>query len=225
MVSSIIAYLILRPEQPNGQTRGCLPVSGASPKGRRSWRVGSQAEGLLCNSREQVRLRRTPPPDGDATEPPDPERVVYSHGCVRRDAYATPAGSNGMGVGVSVGGVPPRRDLPAATVGQPFRLHQGTARQSRGRQPADPLRQHAAGPRARCSENCPPPKVSRPPASSTGFFLPYSVRKRYNVREWIAARPATGGHRVPQKADRYVPVEGDRSKDRPRARHIKEAIP
>ncbi|MEE9293632.1 MAG: hypothetical protein V3W34_01530, partial [Phycisphaerae bacterium] len=33
----------------------------------------------------------------------------------------------GTGVGVTVGGVPPRRDLPTATFVQPFRLHQGTA--------------------------------------------------------------------------------------------------
>ncbi|MEE9295539.1 MAG: hypothetical protein V3W34_11335, partial [Phycisphaerae bacterium] len=46
---------------------------------------------------------------------------------VRRDVYATLTGSNGTGVGVTVGGVPPRRDLPTATFVQPFRLHLGTA--------------------------------------------------------------------------------------------------
>ncbi|MEE9294421.1 MAG: hypothetical protein V3W34_05580, partial [Phycisphaerae bacterium] len=35
--------------------------------------------------------------------------------------------SNGTGVGVTVGGVPPRRNLPTATVGQPFRLYQRAA--------------------------------------------------------------------------------------------------
>ncbi len=89
--------------------------------------MGSQAEGLLCKSRGQVRLRRTPPPVGAATEPPDPEGVVYSLRRARPGAYTTPTGSNGTGVEVNVGGVPPWRALPAATVGQPFRLYQRTA--------------------------------------------------------------------------------------------------
>ncbi|MEE9294568.1 MAG: hypothetical protein V3W34_06375, partial [Phycisphaerae bacterium] len=62
-----------------------------------------------------------------ATEAPDPERVVYCLGRVRRGVYATPTGSNGTGVGVTVGGVPQERDLPTATVGQPFRLYQRAA--------------------------------------------------------------------------------------------------
>ena len=68
-----------------------------------------------------------------ATKPPDPERVVYPLGCGRRGASATPSGSNRTGVGVTVGAIawseriPQLRDLPTATVGEPFRLYQGTA--------------------------------------------------------------------------------------------------
>ena len=54
----------------------------------------------------------TPPPDGVVTELPDPVRVVYPLRRVRRGAYATPAGSNGMGLGVTVGGVRLRRPGP-----------------------------------------------------------------------------------------------------------------
>ena len=61
-----------------------------------------------------------PPPDGAAAKPPDPEEVVCFLGRVRRNAYATPSGSNGTGVGVTVGAiawserVPQLRDLPTA---------------------------------------------------------------------------------------------------------------
>ncbi len=186
--------------------------------------MGSQAGGLLCNSRGQVRLRRTPPPDGDATEPPDPERVVYSLWRVRRGAYSTPAGSDGMGVGVSVGGVPPWRDLPAATVGQPFRLHQGTARQSCGRQPADPLRQPPTGLapgalKTARGRKCHAPRRLRP-------FFPFHIRFGNGTMSENGSQRARRRTGIPSRRRRTgdVQVEGDRSKDRPRENHTKEAI-
>ena len=87
------------------------------------YRLGLQAEGLFWDSRGQAqrRPRMVPPPRSD------PERVIYAVMCMQRCVQATPAGSNGTGVGRTVGGAPPRRDLPTATFGQPFRLHPRTA--------------------------------------------------------------------------------------------------
>ncbi len=56
--------------------------------------------------------KRSAAPGWCPTEWPDPERVVYSLRRVRPDVYATPAGSNGTGVGVTVGGVRLRRTCP-----------------------------------------------------------------------------------------------------------------
>ena len=89
-----------------------------SSTARRSHRPLLQAEGLLDNSRWQVRLRRTPPPDRV-----DPKLVRPCRG--RRhfqDGCSTLSGSVRWLRVRSRGRRSPTAHLPTATICQPFRL-------------------------------------------------------------------------------------------------------